>query len=121
MSDVIIEMFQWSWNSVAAECTSFIGPAGYGYVQVSPAQEAIPGAEWSTSYSPVSYILDSKLGTRDEYSTMVQTCHDAGTKVLADVVTNHMSGGSSGNGVTAGSRTWGFSACSGLHNSAPFA
>ena len=26
--DVIVEMFQWSWDSVAAECTNFIGPAG---------------------------------------------------------------------------------------------
>ena len=31
--DVIVEMFQWSWDSVAAECTNFLGPAGYGYVQ----------------------------------------------------------------------------------------
>ena len=26
-------MFEWNWDSVAAECTSFLGPAGYGYVQ----------------------------------------------------------------------------------------
>ena len=31
--DVIVEMFQWSWDSVAQECTNFLGPAGYGYVQ----------------------------------------------------------------------------------------
>ena len=30
---VIIEMFEWSWDSIAAECTNFIGPAGYGFVQ----------------------------------------------------------------------------------------
>jgi hypothetical protein len=30
---VIIQIFEWSWDSVASECTSFIGPAGYGYVQ----------------------------------------------------------------------------------------
>lgn len=30
---VIIEMFEWTWDSIAAECTSFIGPAGYGFVQ----------------------------------------------------------------------------------------
>ena len=30
---VIVEMFQWNWDSVAAECTNFLGPAGYGYVQ----------------------------------------------------------------------------------------
>lgn len=30
---VIIQMFEWTWDSVAAECTAFIGPAGYGFVQ----------------------------------------------------------------------------------------
>jgi hypothetical protein len=28
-------MFEWTWDSVAAECTNFIGPAGYGFVQVA--------------------------------------------------------------------------------------
>ena len=32
-SDVIAQMFEWNWDSVAAECTSFLGPAGYGFVQ----------------------------------------------------------------------------------------
>ncbi len=30
---VIAQMFEWSWDSVAAECTRFLGPAGYGFVQ----------------------------------------------------------------------------------------
>ena len=30
---VIIQMFEWTWDSVASECTNFIGPAGYGFVQ----------------------------------------------------------------------------------------
>jgi hypothetical protein len=30
---VIAQMFEWNWDSVAAECTSFLGPAGYGFVQ----------------------------------------------------------------------------------------
>ena len=30
---VIAQMFEWNWESVAAECTNFLGPAGYGYVQ----------------------------------------------------------------------------------------
>lgn len=95
-------MFQWNWNSVAAECTAFIGPAGYGFVQVSPAQESIQGAEWFTSYSPVSYIINNKLGTRDEYAAMVSACHDAGVLVISDTILNHMSGagfGSLGDGV----------------------
>ena len=30
---VIIQMFEWDWDSIAAECKNFIGSAGYGYVQ----------------------------------------------------------------------------------------
>jgi hypothetical protein len=25
---VIIQMFEWTWNSIATECTQYIGPAG---------------------------------------------------------------------------------------------
>ena len=59
--DVILNLFQWTWDSVAAECTSTVGPAGFGYVQVSPPQESIRGAQWWTSYQPVSYRIESKL------------------------------------------------------------
>lgn len=30
---VIIQLFEWSWDSITSECTNFIGPAGYGFVQ----------------------------------------------------------------------------------------
>ncbi len=30
---VIAQMFEWTWDSVAAECATFLGPAGYGFVQ----------------------------------------------------------------------------------------
>jgi len=33
---VIAQMFEWTWDSVAAECVDFLGPAGYGYVQGRP-------------------------------------------------------------------------------------
>lgn len=33
---VIVQMFEWTWDSVAAECTNFLGPAGYGFVQGKP-------------------------------------------------------------------------------------
>ena len=32
---VIAQMFEWTWDSIAAECTAFLGPAGYGFVQSS--------------------------------------------------------------------------------------
>lgn len=31
--NAIIQMFEWTWDSIAAECSNFIGPAGYGFVQ----------------------------------------------------------------------------------------
>lgn len=30
---VIVQMFEWTWDSIASECTNFLGLAGYGYVQ----------------------------------------------------------------------------------------
>lgn len=53
---VIVQLFQWSWESVGEECAQFIGPAGYGYVQgastapVSPI--AIAGAERMRLWCP---------------------------------------------------------------------
>ena len=30
---VIVQLFQWNWDSIGQECQEFIGPAGYGFVQ----------------------------------------------------------------------------------------
>ncbi|KAF8259044.1 glycoside hydrolase [Lactarius quietus] len=97
-SAVIAQMFQWSWDSVAAECTTFLGPAGYGFVQVSPAQEQVQGDQWWTDYQPVTYNLTSKHGTRTDYANMINTCHAAGVGVIADTIWNHMTGKASGTG-----------------------
>lgn len=91
-NNAILNMFQWTWKSVAAECASNIGPAGFAYVQVSPPQEHILGEQWWTSYQPVSYKVESKLGTRAEFKNMIDTCKDAGVGIIADAVINHMTG-----------------------------
>lgn len=105
--DVILNLFQWTWDSVASECTTTIGPAGFGYVQVSPPQEHIPGSQWWTSYQPVSYHLDSKLGTRAEFANMVATCNAAGVGVIVDAVINHMTGADVGSGTGVGGSSFG--------------
>ncbi|KAJ3484790.1 hypothetical protein NLI96_g5399 [Meripilus lineatus] len=101
--NVIVQMFEWTWDSVAAECTNFLGPAGYGFVQVSPPQEHVQGSQWWTDYQPVSYILTSKRGNRAQLTNMINTCHAAGVRVIIDTLFNHMSGQDSGVGV-AGSQ-----------------
>ncbi|MFF1842106.1 carbohydrate-binding module family 20 domain-containing protein [Streptomyces sp. NPDC058217] len=92
--DVTAVMFEWKFDSVARACTDSLGPAGYGYVQVSPPQEHIQGSQWWTSYQPVSYKIAGRLGDRAAFAAMVSTCHSAGVKVVADSVINHMSSGS---------------------------
>lgn len=94
-------LFEWRFDSVAKACTDSLGPAGYGYVQVSPPQEHVQGSQWWTSYQPVSYRIAGRLGDRAAFKAMVDTCHAAGVKVVADSVINHMA---AGDGVGTGVR-----------------
>ncbi|MFJ1731632.1 alpha-amylase family protein [Streptomyces sp. NPDC088254] len=97
--DVTAVLFEWKFASVAKECTDTLGPAGYGYVQVSPPAEHIQGSQWWTSYQPVSYRIAGRLGDRTAFKAMVNTCHAAGVKVVVDTVVNHMAaGGGTGTG-----------------------
>jgi alpha-amylase len=100
--DSILNMFEWTWNSIAAECAGPLADTGYTYVQTSPPQEHIlgsdttPGEEnaWYIHYQPVSYEIESRLGTRAEYAAMIDACESNGIGVIADVVINHMAAGS---------------------------
>ncbi|KAJ6547108.1 glycoside hydrolase superfamily [Mycena capillaripes] len=92
-NNAIVQLFEWPWDSVASEC-AFLGAAGYGFVQVSPASEHIQGTQWWTDYQPVSYKLTSKRGSRAQFSNMVNVCSNAGVRIFVDVVFNHMTSGS---------------------------
>ncbi|MFJ9826479.1 carbohydrate-binding module family 20 domain-containing protein [Streptomyces sp. NPDC101160] len=100
--DVTAVMFEWNFASVAKACTDQLGPAGYGYVQVSPPQERVQGSQWWTAYQPVSYKIAGPLGDRAAFKSMVDTCHAAGVKVVADSVINHMAGPSDPNATYTG-------------------
>jgi alpha-amylase len=97
--DVIVHLFQWPWASIANECTTVLGPKGFGGVQVSPPQEHVVlpsrGYPWWQDYQPVSYQLTSRRGDRAAFASMVQTCHTAGVKIYVDAIVNHMAGGAS--------------------------
>jgi alpha-amylase len=106
--DVIVHLFEWKWTDVARECTTFLGPKGFGGVQISPPQEHVllpgQGYPWYQRYQPVSYQVASRGGDRAQFAAMVRACHAAGIKVYADAVINHMTGGSAGGTGNAGSR-----------------
>ena len=61
--------------------------------------EHIQGDAWWTRYQPVSYLLTSRSGNREQFASMVSRCNAVGVNVIADLVINHMSAG----GVSTGS------------------
>jgi alpha-amylase len=93
---VFVHLFEWKWNDIAKECEDFLGPKGYAAVQISPPNEHLVLSEGNTShpwwqrYQPVSYKLQSRGGTLQELQDMISRCNQAGVKVYADVVINHM-------------------------------
>ncbi|GIF06595.1 carbohydrate-binding module family 20 domain-containing protein [Actinoplanes siamensis] len=106
-SDVTANLWEWNFRSIAAACTSQLGPAGYGAVQVAPPQESVTLAStgdgahpWWEVYQPVSYNISGRLGTQAEFTGMVTACHNAGVRVYVDAVINHMAG--TNNTVTTG-------------------
>ncbi len=92
-----VQMNMWSFASIEAEC-EFLGQAGYDWVLVSPPQESIPGGEWWSHYQPVSYKIDSSLGTEAQFKSMVKTCKSHDVQIMVDVVLNHMTGQMNGKG-----------------------
>ncbi|MFI9269154.1 carbohydrate-binding module family 20 domain-containing protein [Kitasatospora sp. NPDC052896] len=94
--DVIANLFEWNWPSVANECTTVLGPKGYGAVQVAPPEDSVRLSQsthpWWEVYQPVAYDLDSRMGNRAQFAAMVTACHQAGVKVIVDAVLNHTAG-----------------------------
>lgn len=118
--DVIANLFQWNWNSVASECTNVLGPKGYGAVQVAPPQDSVrvAGHPWWEVYQPVSYRLNSRMGTEAQFRAMVTACHNAGVKVYADAVLNHTAGSNQTSTDSYGGAS--FNAASYAYNDVPY-
>ena len=87
-----VHLFEWPWPAIATECETFLGPNGFAAVQVSPPQEHATGPQWYTRYQPVSYQLESRGGTREQFVDMVERCKAVGVDIYVDAVINHMTG-----------------------------
>lgn len=97
----IVELFGWPYADIAQECT-FLSKAGYMGLKIWPPQEHVFGSfyyepdgqfrPWYFAYQPVSYRLQSRMGTRADLRSMIQTCRKAGVRVYFDAVINHMTG-----------------------------
>ena len=66
------------------------------------------GDEWWVRYQPVSYLLESRSGSRSEFIDMVDRCRASGVNIYVDAVINHMTGSDrSGNKLdTYSQRKW---------------
>ena len=110
-----VQLFHWKFTDIATECTEFLGPNGFSFVQTSPVQAHIdsPADEtgvkyhWWNIYQPLSYNIGNRLGTQAEFENMVTACRKAGVDVIVDVVINHMAcGGLFGDGGFGTSAAW---------------
>lgn len=99
-----VQMFQWAWPDIATECTQWLGPKGFGGVQISPPGASKVAGGWWGVYQPVNYTnLTSRMGTPSQLQAMINTCHTAGVRVYADIVVNQMADGS---GTATDGSTW---------------
>ncbi|KAK7097198.1 hypothetical protein V1264_004211 [Littorina saxatilis] len=91
---VIVQLFDWRWIDVAAECERCLGRNEFCGVQVSPPNEHAlvdsPPAPWWQRYQAVSYKLHSDSGTEAEFISMVNNCKAAGVRIYVDAVFNNM-------------------------------
>ncbi|XP_036334513.1 alpha-amylase-related protein-like [Rhagoletis pomonella] len=95
----IVQLFEWKYADIAAECEQFLGPRGFAGVQVSPVTEHLlvrsattPPHAWWERYQPLSFQMASRSGGEEEFQQMTRACNDAGVRVYVDVVLNHMAG-----------------------------
>lgn len=89
---VIVHLFEWKWPDIANECERFLAPNGFAGVQVSPVNENViaPNRPWWERYQPISYKLETRSGTRQQFQDMVRRCNKVGIRIYVDVVFNHM-------------------------------
>ncbi|XP_003704434.3 alpha-amylase isoform X2 [Megachile rotundata] len=92
--ETIVHLFEWKWKDIARECEEFLGPKGFGGVQVSPIQENLiaKNRPWWERYQPMSYLMITRSGTREDFADMVERCNRVGVRIYVDAVVNHMTG-----------------------------
>ena len=99
----MVQMFEWRFQDIAKECEDFLGPNGYGAVQIPPIHEHVilvrPSFNndvirpWYERYQVVSYKIASRSGNADDVKDMIARCNKAGVRIIADAVINHMTAG----------------------------
>ncbi|KAI5635033.1 alpha amylase, catalytic domain-containing protein [Phthorimaea operculella] len=103
----MVHLFEWKWDDIANECERFLGPRGFGGIQISPPNENLViwanNRPWWERYQPISYKLITRSGNEEQFANMVRRCNNAGVRIYADAIINHMTGTWNDNFGTGGS------------------
>lgn len=91
----IVHLFEWKFQDIATECTTFLAPNGYGGVQISPISEnaIVPNRPWWERYQPISYKIQTRSGSEADFKAMIKQCNSVGIRIYVDIVINHMAAG----------------------------
>ncbi|EAT40611.1 AAEL007673-PA [Aedes aegypti] len=92
----IVHLFEWKFSDIALECERFLGPRGYGGIQLSPVNENVivqlgNNRPWWERYQPVSYKLITRSGNEQDFLDMSRRCNAVGVRLYVDIIINHMS------------------------------
>ncbi|XP_022123852.1 alpha-amylase 1 isoform X1 [Pieris rapae] len=106
----MVHLFEWKWDDIAAECERFLGPRGFGGVQISPPNENLViwshNRPWWERYQPISYRLVTRSGNEQQFANMVRRCNNVGVRIYVDAIINHMTGTWGENVGTGGSEAF---------------
>lgn len=96
----ILHAWNWSYEAIEDNLEE-IKKAGYTAVQTSPVQPSkesgtLTGDKWWLLYQPIDFTIGNTLGTKEEFTSMVNKANDIGVEVIVDVVLNHL--GNNGGG-----------------------
>ncbi|XP_055692321.1 alpha-amylase-like [Lutzomyia longipalpis] len=93
--NTIVYLLDWKYSDVALECENFLGPKGFGGVQVSsPAENAIItdpyNRPWWERFHVLSYIIGSRSGNQDDFADMTARCNNLGAAGFRIFAAKHM-------------------------------
>ncbi|EAT40612.1 AAEL007675-PA, partial [Aedes aegypti] len=91
----IVHLFEWKFSDIALECERFLGPRGFGGIQLSPVNENViihlgSNRPWWERYQPVSFKLETRSGNEQDFLDMSRRCNAVGVRLYVDIIINHM-------------------------------
>lgn len=92
---VIVHLQEWKYTDIAKECETFLGPHGFGAVQLSPVTEnaILKGRPWHERYQPVSYKFITRSGNEIQLRDMIKRCNRVKIRIYVELVLNNMAAG----------------------------